>query len=119
MPVIKNPPQVITHDTYKRIMAFDNVHDGVRFNMSLVDVIKSYPVLYEGIQEIVSQKYDAMRQRYVPYTASVISGKEKYKADDFFFGFGSGLKSDKFYAWQEDFKTHIITNEHLHEFWLL
>ena len=119
MPVIKNPPQVITLDTYESIVSHDNIHDGLRYNMNLVDVIKSYPMLYAGVRDIIDQRYDSQRQRYVPYITSVIAGKEKYKADDFFFGFGSGTKSDQFYAWQEYFKKHIILNENLHEFWLL
>ena len=120
MTVIQNTSQFIDKETYERIISHDDIHTGVRYNMSLVNVIMSYPVLYDGIQIIIKQKYDDNRLRYVPYIASVIAGKEKYNADNFYYGFGSNeAKSDQFQAWKKDLKKHIITNEHLHEFWLL
>jgi len=120
MGIIQNPPQEITIETYEAIMKDDNIHNGLRRVMSLFGVIKSYPYLYNGIKNIVTETQEENRQRYYPYIASVLAGKEKYKADDFFFGFGGNeLAHDNFKKLQSDLKNHIIDNEHLHEFWML
>lgn len=119
MPIIPNKPQVISLETFNEIIKDDNPLDGIRRLMDLGNVVKSYPVLYDGIQKIIKDKYEEDRHRYYPYIASVLAGKEKYTPDDFYMGYRAGLRAFEFDKWKKEFKNYIIDNEHLHEFWLL
>lgn len=118
MPFNTNEPQTISLETFDEIIKDDNPLDGVRRLMGIGDVVKSYPVLRDGIQKIIKDKYGEDRHRYYPYIASVLAGKEKWNADAFYMGVKQPYK-EQFKKWKIEFKNHIIDNEQLHEFWLL
>jgi hypothetical protein len=115
--------QLISLTVYNSILGScpDDFQKGIRKNMSLTDVIISYPDLKKHIEKLISERYDSWRHRYYPYLMSVICGKEKYSSDAFYTGLLGRSETDReeFKKWREELKNHIIDNEHLHDFWIL
>lgn len=110
----------ITIDDFNEIIKYpDDLKKGIRKQMSLTDVILSYPELRSHLEYLIMQKFGEKRLRYYPYMLSVIAGKEEYGPNAFYLGMKHKEDQEKFDQWRLDLRDYIIDNEHLHEFWMI